>query len=199
MKKLFLIAGLLTSSVCTFAQHQIGSWNFQPKVGLNVATLTDTKDSDPRFGVAVGAEVEYQVNEFLSFSGGALYSMQGAKFDNTLGSSTIKVDYINVPIMANFYIAKGLAVKFGIQPGFNMLAKTTNKTDISVWGFNYKNKSDNEIEAESFDFSIPLGMSYEFNNFCIDARYNLGATKVFDGSDSKNGVFQLTLGYKIDL
>lgn len=191
MKKLFLIAGLLTSSVYTFAQHQIGSWNFQPKVGLNVATLTDTKDSDPRFGVAVGAEVEYQVNEFLSFSGGALYSMQGAKFDNTLGSNTFKVDYINVPIMANFYIAKGLAVKFGIQPGFNMLAKTTNKTDIL--GLNYK------IEAESFDFSIPLGMSYEFNNFCIDARYNLGATKVFDGNDWKNGVFQLTLGYKIDL
>ena len=28
------------------------------------------------------------------------------------------MDYVNIPILANFYVAKGFAVKVGIQPGF---------------------------------------------------------------------------------
>ena len=36
-------------------------------------------------------------------------------------------------------------------------------------------------------------------NVCLDARYNIGVTKVMDGTDSKNSVFQVTLGYKFKL
>ena len=53
--------------------------------------------------------------------------------------------------------------------------------------------------AESFDFSIPVGLSYEFNNVVLDARYNFGVTSVADGGDAKNSVFQFTLGYKFAL
>jgi hypothetical protein len=43
-----------------------------------------------------------------------------------------------------------------------------------------------------------MGISYEFSNFIIDARYNLGLTKVIkDGIGSKNSVIMLTVGYKI--
>ena len=49
------------------------------------------------------------------------------------------------------------------------------------------------------DFSIPVGISYEYNNFVVDGRYNFGVTKIIDGFDSKNSVFQITLGYKFDL
>ena len=54
---------------------------------------------------------------------------------------------------------------------------------------------------KKFDLSIPLGLSYQFSDFVIDARYNLGLTKVNkDGdSSSKNGVIQITLGYKFAL
>lgn len=56
-------------------------------------------------------------------------------------------------------------------------------------------------EAKTVDFSIPVGLSYEFPTvpIVIDARYNWGLTKVVDGGDSKNSVFQFTLGYKFDL
>jgi hypothetical protein len=62
-----------------------------------------------------------------------------------------------------------------------------------------KNNVEVDGDAKTVDFSIPVGMSYEINNFVFDARYNWGVTKVFDGSDSKNSVFQITLGYKLDL
>ena len=50
---------------------------------------------------------------------------------------------------------------------------------------------------------MPIGLSYEFYNFVIDARYTFGLTKIFDEKeinlDSKNLTFQLTLGYKFTL
>ena len=64
-----------------------------------------------------------------------------------------------------------------------------------------KNLPEGKLGAKSFDFSIPVGISYEYANFQLDARYNFGVTKVFDveGSKAKNSVFQITLGYKFAL
>jgi hypothetical protein len=42
-----------------------------------------------------------------------------------------------------------------------------------------------------------LGLSYEISNFVIDARYNLGLTKIADHFDGKNSVIMLTFGYMI--
>lgn len=52
MKKIIFTACLLLASVGTFAQHAKGSFNIQPKVGLNVATMTDNDGSDPRVGLS---------------------------------------------------------------------------------------------------------------------------------------------------
>ena len=97
--------------------------------------------------------------------------------------------------MANVYVTKGLAVKLGVQPGF--LVSSTNKAEAKT--FLGSGSTTNEIKAKSVDFSIPVGISYEYNNFQLDARYNWGLTKVFENFKDKNSVFQITLGYKFDL
>lgn len=191
MKKLILMAVMALATVSSFAQHAVGTFTIQPKVGLNLANVTDG-DGDIRVGAVAGAEFEYQISDIFSLSAGALYSMQGCKNNIEGVDVTTKLDYVNVPILANVYVTKGLAVKLGIQPGFNVTHKasvekgsTSASTDIS--GVN------------SVDFSIPVGLSYEVNNFVIDARYNLGVNKIADEADSKNSVFQFTLGYKFAL
>lgn len=63
MKKLIVIAALLISSVATFAQQPVGSFSVQPKVGLNIASLTKADDTDPRFGLVAGAEFMYQASD----------------------------------------------------------------------------------------------------------------------------------------
>ncbi len=200
MKKLFLLASILMVSATAFAQHEVGSLTIQPKVGLNIANLTDNDDADPRLGLAVGAEFEYQLTDKFSLSAGALYSMQGTK--GTVSESgvhakmTAKMDYINIPILANVYVARGLAVKLGIQPGFNV----TSKYKMSAQGVDVSGKlSDMGVDIKALDFSIPVGLSYEIDNFVIDGRYNVGVTKVTDNDDSKNSVFQFTVGYKFNL
>ena len=112
--------------------------------------------------------------------------MQGAKNDEL----KYNLEYINIPILANAYLTKGLAVKVGVQPAF----KT--KGEIKPNGSNVTVKDD---LVKSFDFSIPIGLSYEFSDFVFDARYNWGLTKLIDGFDSKNTVFQFTVGYKFGL
>lgn len=102
-----------------------------------------------------------------------------------------ELDYINIPILANVYVAKGLAVKLGLQPGFNVNSSVKSKGDgVTV---------DADVDVKTVDLSIPIGLSYEFNNFVIDGRYNWGVTKVHSDLDCKNSVFQFTIGYKLPL
>ncbi len=200
MKKLVLLATVFMASATAFAQREVGSLTILPKVGLNIANLTDTDDADPRLGLAFGAEFEYQFTNKFSLSAGALYSMQGAKSstneDGVNAKMTAKMDYINIPILANVYVADGLAVKVGIQPGFNV----SSKYKVSAQGMDVSGSlSDMDIDIKALDFSIPIGVSYEIDNFVIDGRYNLGVTKVADDADSKNSVFQFPVGYRFDL
>lgn len=191
MKKIILMAVMALATVSSFAQHAVGTFTIQPKVGLNLANVTKG-DGDIRVGAVAGAEFEYQVSDIFSLSAGALYSMQGCKGEVEGIDATVKLDYLNIPILANVYVAKGLAVKLGIQPGFNV----TSKASVEKSGTKVTTDLDG---IESVDFSIPIGLSYEINNFVIDGRYNLGVSKIMDGSDSKNSVFQFTLGYKFAL
>lgn len=198
MKKLFLMALMaFIATTASFAQWSVGSITVQPKIGINGANITDADNSDSRIGLVLGGEFEYRVSPIFSLSAGALYSMQGCKGtaeddDGNTGDVSLKLDYINVPILANVYVVKGLAIKLGIQPGFNVRHKAT----ATVSGVNV---TTNLPGIKSVDFSIPIGVSYEFNRFVIDGRYNFGLTKLIDDSDSKNSVFQFTFGYKFSL
>lgn len=192
MKKLFLAVVAMMISATTFAQNEVGQLTIQPKVGVNIANITDVDDADPRIGLAAGAEFEYGLTDNIGLSAGVLYSMQGVKASEESVDCTLKLDYLNVPILANFYVAKGFAVKLGVQPGFKLSSKAEFKgsggsKEVDVDGF------------KSVDLSIPVGLSYQYQNIVFDARYNWGVTNLVEDSDSKHSVFQITVGYKFSL
>ena len=193
MKKLLILAVVALASLTASAQQGVGTWSVTPKVGFNLATVTDS-DAGMKFGVVTGADLTYQLAEKFALSAGAFYSMQGAKDKDDGATFTSKLDYINVPLLASYYVIPGLAIKVGLQPGFNL----SHKTKVEYQG----HSSEEDIPTfKSFDLSIPIGASYEFNDFVIDARYNFGLTKLVDqpGNSSKNSVIQFTVGYKISL
>ena len=196
MKKLMMIAAMMLMSVGAFAQ-EAGQMYIKPMVGATFSTITSADDAKMRFGLVGGTEFGYHLSDAFALTGGALYSMQGAnaKDSDVRKDASTTLGYINIPILANYYIIPGLAVKAGIQPGFLVSAKTKYTA----------NGHDHEYTGtegyKKVDFSIPLGVSYEFSDFIIDARYNLGLTKIADSdaSKSKNSVIMLTIGYKIQL
>lgn len=192
MKK-FLASALmlLAASTTTFAQNAVGSFSLQPKAGISIADMTDIQGTTSRIGFVGGLEGEYQASDIFSLSLGVNYSQEGFKMKNS--DNKIKLDYINVPILANVYLTKGLAVKVGVQPGFNV------GNSVIVDGNTTSSSKKDYDGIKSVALSIPVGLSYEISNVVLDARYNWGVTKAFDGLDSKNSVFQVTIGYKFQL
>ena len=193
------MAAMVLSSVGAFAQYNAGDVTIQPKVGLNVSSVTDVTEYDAEYkaGFVGGAELEYHVSPMFGISGGLLYSMQGAKVKDS--DVKMKMDYLNIPILANVYVAPGLALKAGIQPAFNLSNKVSVEGVTVDYDKYYKYAPDG-AKIKSFDFSIPVGLSYEYMNVCLDARYNIGVTKIADFDDAGcNSVFQITLGYKFAL
>ncbi len=192
-----IMAALVLSSVCAMAQHEVGSFTLQPKVGINFANMTNMNKPSMRVGLAAGLEAEYYASDIVSVSLGAIYSMQGCKAKNEYVKETLKLDYINVPILANVYVVPGLAVKLGIQPGFCINKNIDGEFSTGEEASEKLTKDD----VKGFDLSIPVGLSYEFANFQLDARYNFGLTKAInvEKDSPKNSVIQVTLGYKFQL
>ncbi len=181
---------LLAASTTTFAQHAVGSFTLQPKVGISIADVTNNSLTKSRIGFVGGLEGEYQVADIFSLSLGVNYSQEGYKGKNF--DDKVKFDNINVPILANVYVVKGLAVKLGVQPGFNV------GKSLTMDGITSSGTAEDE-GVKSVTLSIPVGLSYEISNVVLDARYNWGVTKVFEDFNSKNSVFQVTVGYKFQL
>ena len=184
MKKMMMIAAMMIAAVSVNAQNEVGQITLQPKVGINISKITG-EGIKMTAGLAAGVEAEYGVAENFGLTAGVLYSMQGYKYEDA--DKRNAMDYINIPILAQYYVVKGLAIKAGVQPGFLVRAK-------------YDGESFSDY-CKKFDFSIPVGLSYEYQNFVLDARYNIGLTKTMkDASEkTKNSVIQITLGYKFAL
>ena len=218
MKKIMMIAAMMVATLSASAQNEVGQITLKPTVGINIAKITKLEDNKARTGLLAGVEAEYGVAENFGLTAGLFYSMQGGKQDWGTGkvyvdgipatynaTLTWKTDFLNIPIMAQYYVIKGLAVKAGIQPGFCVSKKATLEQAGSYAGEvetskeTQKLKGDYETGVKSFAFAIPVGLSYEYANFVLDARYNIGLTKVAKDFNGKHSVFSISLGYKFAL
>ena len=194
-----MIAAMMVATVAAKAQFEPGTFTLQPKVGVTLATIS-SDDSKFKFGMAAGIEGQYQLNNWFGLSAAVMYSQQGAKAKNY--DVKVNTEYINIPVMAKFYVTKGLSLNVGLQPGFMTKAKA--KGDGRT--------IDVKSNCNKVDFSIPMSIAYEFENgLSFEARYATGLTNVgkdaFDSTSSswdkayqnKNEVFMLTVGYKFSL
>ena len=180
-----------------------------------------------RPGLVIGADVEYQFSDKLAASTGLFYSEQGYKMplgvEEMIGKSVYsiedfkwKVSYLNMPIMLHGSLFRGLSVNAGVQLGYCLSGtgiqtirkrtllegnapemKPANPDDFSKSTTEYNIKE----STKAFDVSIPIGLSYEFSNIIIDARYNIGLTNTnkLDDDKMRNRVFMFTLGYRFAL
>ena len=207
MKKMMFFAAMMVATLSANAQNEVGEVTLKPTVGMNIASMTKADNSKVRPGLVVGAEAEFGVAENFGITAGVLYSQQGVKGKDEVkvdisdlglgvgildlqGKLTYKLDYINIPILAQFYPVKGLALKAGIQPGFCVTKKVKIDGTASVGP---------GLTEPFFAFAIPVGVSYEYESFVVDARYNIGVTKALKDADSRHSVFSITLGYKFAL
>ena len=204
-KKILSMVVLMSTSLCTFAQNGVGDWSFMPKAGLNLATMTNDNDAKTRPAFTIGGEFGSVVSPKVALSFGAMYSQQGCKGNVQGIDATIKMDYINVPIIAACRVTDNLSVKVGLQPGFLINDKvkvSANGASAEVGLKESYEAAGMDVTINKVDFSIPIGISYDFSNVQLDLRYNAGLTNILSitgGEGTKNSVFQFTIGYKFGL
>ena len=223
MKKTILLIAVVLAAGVVSGQKTV---TFGPKVGIKIAdqyasSAENTRDlNGTKPSLIVGAFAEYRALKWLAVSADVLYSRQGSTdkatwtergpgggFVTESEEFSYRLNYLNIPILANFYVTKGLALKAGIQPGFLIGSKLRVRSNDGPWE-TADLKDENLFRTT--DIAIPVGLSYTLDyGLVIDARYNFSlndiATDTFkeeiaqEGGDLKkikNRVFSLTLGWK---
>lgn len=191
MKKVLLAVAILAAGLTANAQEV----NFGAKAGVNFANVSgeDVEDNITRTSFNVGAVVEFEISDKFSIQPELIYSAQGAKLEEESDVDlTLKLDYLNVPVIAKFYAAEGFSLEFGPQVGFLLSAKAKAKIGGD------SGETDIKDEFETVDFGLNFGAGYKLDSgLNFSARYNLGLSNVAKESESsvKNSVFQISVGY----
>ncbi len=161
-----------------------------------------------------GAKIDGTVDGLFTDENGDRWATH-SKMDGKL-----KCSYLNLPLMAHVYIPslKGLSIEAGVQVGLVTSDRMTMEVLTSMWNLDYFIQSSvradiNPVRAtgyiadmsdvtKSVDFGIPLGLSYEYKNIVLDARYYFGLTKIDkteNPDNARNQYLSITLGYKFHL
>ncbi len=226
MKKIYLwiLAAVFVCGITPArAQLDPGTFSIIPKLGFLGSYMTQMPDLPINDnvelkktifpGFLVGADVEYQITDMFSLAAGLNYTCQGGKWKNyavpnyELKDVQMVLGYLNLPVVANVYLFEGFALKAGVQLGFltnansqcTLLTRNPNGT-VDVDKYDLSIRSD----CNKLDFTIPVGLSYEFGDkLILDARYNLGLIRLNKEKDPDdnpyNRSFLLTVGYRFPL
>lgn len=195
MKKVLL---LLTSfiSVTVFSQEEVKNSSdakFGIKGGLNYATVTkgDFEDGlDPRTSFYIGfvSEIPLVANS-ISLQPEMIYSRQGFENNFVLLGTDYKeeyqVDYINIPVLLKLHAGNTLSFEVGPQFGLKINEKVV------------RNNSEVEVDnINAFDTALAGGVSLNFEEFFLSARYTYSLNEIIEDSNSKNSVFQIGAGFR---
>ena len=198
MKKVMLSILLAFAASAEFAQVQFA---LGLKAGPNFANI-NTKESaavnyESRTGFHGGAFALFKLTK-IGIQPELLFSQQGSKVEINSKDYEANFNYINIPVVVKLYLVAGLNLQLGPQIGFVSLAEApgvdpSNPNNITM--------QDVKDEVKKYDLSAAMGAGWDLPfGLTIDARYNLGLSKINDkeaSSDQKNQVFQVSLGYKI--
>ncbi len=165
MKKLFLTA--LAALAMTLTTQAQDLFSIGARGAINFSSLTggDAAEVSSDAGWNFGLTAELRPFEKLSFTVDAMYSK--TKINEDASDDFLKLGYLDIPIMANYYFAKGFHIKAGIQPSINLSAKTS-LGDVSD-------------KIKNGAFSIPVGIGYTTDmGLGVDVRYNISTTETYD-------------------
>lgn len=152
----------VTLSQLMYAQR----FEFGVKGGMNVSKVrSENKDADSSFktstGYHFGIMAHVHLNKKWAIQPEVLYSKEGYKSNIAGRTFDYKLDYVNVPVLAQYLAGNGFRVESGPQLGILV---------------------NNELNADVYNktkFSWVFGVGYLTpSGFGFDARYNMGISNI---------------------
>jgi len=195
--------------ICSAGLSHAGPMAAGLKVGLNVATLQgdDVEESKGRVGICLGGFSSVSLTKNFALQGEVLYTQKGSydeeEFLGEILKTTIKIDYLEMPLLARFsfptggltpsaYLGPAVAFEMGSSFEFE-LGGVTVEGDLT--------------DVKDVDMGLVLGTSLGFGpgpiGFLVDFRYTAGLVSIDDTPgenqlDMKNSVATLSFGVSIN-
>lgn len=190
MKKVFYILVSLLLS-CNLMAQKIKYTEYDlvlgPMIGIQTSTMSSL-GGDYKFGPVVGVDLEFFVTPSFSLGFNSYWTQAGTRnvtkkkvsYNGTdIGSYDVNTHYIYTNYQFKYYVTPRIGVFTGINIGFLTGAKINSKET---------GKIDVKDYLSGRDLSIPIGVSYNFNqSLGLSLRYNIGLKKIGEnssGSDS---------------
>lgn len=203
MKKITILFVLLCVGLTVHAQEETDTQkklSFGLKAGSNLSWVMGAPSFElsPRVGFHFGVMSELSLSKRFSLQAELLYSQQGGiriqtiplTSGNVTQTTEYRFEYLNLPILAKYYIKKGWSVEAGPQIGV-LLSASEKRNGLEL---------DTTSRFDAIDFSAAFGTSYKFDNgLNVSARYHFSVRSMINGSIRSpsyyNGVFQFSVGY----
>ena len=227
MKRIAILIVLVTSTLVSKAQNKLGTWSVIPHVGVSISSLlggsgiyeigieqgTEVK-THALLGFVGGADVMYQASDAVSLSAGLSFVQAGCKLEdytdeyNIVYDRYLRINYVSMPILVHNKLLPGLSVKVGIEP--TCLFNANNHEVYQLYSVDndgmktYLQENTGDFDMKNgmrkFGLSIPVGVSYEYENVVLGALYHVGVFNIYKyGDSSRNSVFEVSVGYKLNL
>jgi hypothetical protein len=191
---------VLGASTAARAQETV----FGVKAGINYANLNFDGDDanvnfDQRIGFVGGLFMVWPASSKGALQIEALYSQKGTSIDNEDGKGALKIDYLDIPVLARFSSGPANKTSFhvfgGPSLGFKMRANATG--DFTDDGSDDQDIGD---DVETFDFGMVVGAGVDFGKMTLDARQSWGLSNIVKDPDDdekvKTRTFSVMLGIR---
>lgn len=199
-KTLLTLVTLITIGLTNAQVKEKGVIEITPKIGISsFSEFNEDDNTNSNSGVELGATVDYYFNDRWSLRSGLIANKMGGKYDFEGESFEDKLNYVTIPINANWHFGstRKWNLNFGLSPSFLSSAK------VKVNGYT-ENLPDDIVE--SFQLGLTFGIGYKIEvterfGILIDAQLFSGLTNINKASSEKilntgnsfnvGGVFQL--------
>ncbi|HTG66569.1 MAG TPA: porin family protein [Flavobacterium sp.] len=192
MKKTYLMVLLLGVLTISNAQQRFSRQSHGGiKGGYNLSAVSFDGEGETaqRHGFHIGVYGESFINNNFSVQPELLFSQQGYKIENSSGTFTQKLNYINLPLMFKAYPSHNFFLETGPQIGFAVTHKEEYDGVFS---------GSEEFEPDSFDWGMNFGAGLKTDSgVSIGVRYHLGLGDLYDSERAQNRVWMFSLGFDL--
>ena len=223
MKKIFYLLGLVLLS---FPFYEASAQNIKVGIrgGYNAANWEGNAmnafesvvqlsnglaNTEMRSGFHAGGYLSIPVTSFFTIEPGAYYSQKGIRLTGQLSSEVLnfldlrailtnKAEYVDVPLLAKFFVADGFHIYGGPQVSFLV----SNKINVraGVLGVNLLNTDINfDSQNRKTDVGLVGGVGYRFaNGLNLTGGYDYGLNTIDKGGNlnTYNRVIKVSMGFE---
>ena len=191
MRKTIIVLFLVTLQYNGVTAQDV---SFGLKGGLNLATFgRDIEDNEFRNSFHIGAFMQIELFEDFSIQPEIIYSEQGTILTDTRSDVKVKLNYLNIPLVAKYYLDYGCYLEAGPYVSFALTRKEESLGDLQDASDIY-----NSVET-----GITFGLMREYDRWFISLRINGSINNVLKENKENedrfvnSSVYLLSIGYKL--